>query len=39
MFKFLKRLFKKSEKVTVHKGGKVYKFKTFEKAIAFMLMS
>ena len=38
MFKFIKRLFKKSEKVTVHKYGKDYKFKSFEKAIAFMLM-
>lgn len=38
MFKLLKKLFKKSKSVTVHKGGKAYKFKTFEKAIAFMLL-
>lgn len=38
MFKFIKRLFKKSEKVTVHRNGKAYKFKTFEQAVAFMLL-
>lgn len=38
MFKFIKKLFNKSERVTVYKGGKAYYFKTFEKAIAFMLM-
>lgn len=37
MFKLIKRLFK-SESVTVHKNGKAYKFKTFKKAVAFMLM-
>ena len=38
MFKLIKKLFKRGESVTVHKGGKAYKFKTFEKAIAFMLL-
>ena len=38
MFKLIKKLFKKSESVTVHKGGKAYKFKNFEKAIAFMML-
>ena len=38
MFKFIKRLFKRAKKVVVHKNGKAYKFKTFEKAIAFMMM-
>lgn len=37
MRKLFKRLFKRAERVTVHKGGKVFKFKTFEKAVAFML--
>lgn len=37
MRKLFKRLFKRAEKVTVHKGGKTYKFKTFEKAVAFMM--
>ena len=37
MRKLFKRLFKKSEKTTVYKGGKAYKFKSFEKAIAFMM--
>ena len=37
MFEFIKRLFKKPQYVTVNKNGKVYKFRTFEKAIAFML--
>lgn len=38
MRKLFKRLFKRAKKVTVHKGGKVYRFKTFEKAVAFMLI-
>lgn len=38
MFKLLKKLFKRGERVTVHRCGKAYKFKTFEKAIAFMMM-
>lgn len=38
MFKLIKKLFKRSERVTVHKNGKAYKFKTFEKAIAFMML-
>lgn len=37
MFNFIKKLFKKSQKVTVHKYGKDHKFKTFEQAVAFML--
>ena len=38
MFKLIKKLFKKSEKITVYKYGKAYKFKNFEKAIAFMML-
>ncbi len=38
MFKLIKKLFKQSKSVTVHRGGKAYKFKTFEKAIAFMML-
>jgi hypothetical protein len=37
MRKLFKRLFKRAEKTTVCKYGKLYKFKSFEKAIAFML--
>lgn len=37
MVKFLKKLFKKREKVTVVKYGKTYRFKTFTDAIAFMM--
>jgi len=37
MFNFIKKLFKKRERVIVYKYGKAYKFKTFEKAVAFML--
>jgi hypothetical protein len=37
MGKILKRLFKRAQKVTVHKGGRVYKFRSFEKAVAFMM--
>ena len=37
----MKRLFKKSsnkrEKIAVTKNGKTYEFKSFEKAVAFML--
>ena len=39
MFNFIKRLFKRGERVTVCKYGKVYKFISFEKAVAFMLLS
>lgn len=38
MFTLIKKLFKKSAKVTVYKCGKAYKFKDFNKAVAFMLM-
>lgn len=38
MFKLIKKLFKKSERVAVYKNGKEYKFKDFKKAVAFMLM-
>lgn len=38
MFKLIKRLLKKSERSTVYKNGKKYKFKTFEKATAFMML-
>ncbi len=38
MFKLIKRLFKKSERVTVYKNGKAYSFKHFNKAMAFMTM-
>lgn len=37
MKKLIKRLFKRTEKVTVCKHGRTYKFKTFEMAIAFMM--
>lgn len=37
MRNLFKMLFKKSEKTTVYKGGRAYKFKSFEKAIAFMI--
>lgn len=37
MRNLLKRLFKRRVRVTVHRGGRVYKFKTFEKAVAFMM--
>ena len=37
MRKLFKRLFEKRGTVTVHKGGRAYKFKTFEKAVAFMV--
>ena len=37
MRNLFKRLFARAERVTVHKGGKVYKFKSYEKAIAFMV--
>lgn len=36
MIKLLKRIFKKKETTTVYKGGKVYKFSSFKKAVAFM---
>ena len=38
MFKLIKRLFEGGEKMTVYKYGKTYKFRSYEKAIAFMLM-
>jgi hypothetical protein len=38
MFKLIRKLVKKSEKVTVYKNGKAYYFKTFEKAMAFRVM-
>ena len=38
MLKLLKRLFKRQQPVVVYKGEKPRKFKSFEEAIAFMLM-
>lgn len=38
MFKLIKKLFKGGEKMTVYKNGKAYNFRSFEKAIAFMLV-
>ena len=38
MFRLIKKLFRRSAKVTVYKRGKAYKFKDFKKAIAFMMM-
>lgn len=37
MRNLFKRLFKRAEKMVVHKGGRIYRFKTFEKAVAFMM--
>ena len=37
MLKIIKKLFKKSANYTVYKHAKTYKFKTFEKAVAFMM--
>lgn len=38
MFKLIKKLFKRGETTTVYNGGKAYKFKSFDKAVAFMLL-
>jgi hypothetical protein len=38
MFTLIKKLFKSEEKATVLKNGKTYRFKTFEQAVAFMMM-
>ena len=37
MFKLLKRLFKRKHSCVVYMGGKPRKFKSFNKAIEFML--
>ena len=37
MLSLIKRILKKTEKVVVYKYGKKYTFKSFNKAVAFML--